>query len=171
MMEILTIRRQLSTDATHLYGILDGAIVPDLPMRLYEAQLPNHCLFKGDLHPDLAYVAPYLVFLPPDHEFTEWVFSEGFGNDWGIFVHSRESLIEMRRHFRSIVNVYDENGNSMTFRYYDPRVLRKFLPTYTAKELKTIFGNVDTLFAESEDGENLLSFELKNDALTQTLMN
>ena len=140
-------------------------------MRLYEAQLPNHCLFKGDLDPDMAHVAPYLVFLPPDHEFTEWVFSEGFGNDWGIFVHSRHSLIEMRRHFRSLINVYDEGGNSMTFRCYDPRVLRKFLPTCSAEELDTFFGKLDALFAESEDGENLLSFELKDNVLSQTALN
>lgn len=171
MMEISTIKRLLSTDATHLYGIFDGASVPDLPMRLYHAQLPNHCLFNGDLDPDLAYVAPYLVYLPPEHEFTEWVFGEGFGDDWGIFVHTRHSIIEMRRHFRSLINVYDEKGNSMTFRYYDPRVLRKYLPTCSPRELSAFFGNVDALFAEGEDGENLLRFELKDNALTQTVLN
>ena len=165
------LERHLTNNSIQLFGILDGASVPDLPARLYEARLPNHCLFKGDLDPDLAYVAPYLVVLPPDHEFTEWVFSEGFGNDWGIFVHSRHSLIEMRLHFRSLVNVYDESGDSMTFRCYDPRVLRKFLPTCTPDDLKAFFGSVDALFAETEDGENLLSFELKDNALTQTVLN
>ena len=169
-METQRINQHLFNDTTWLYGILDGASVPDLPMRLYEARLPNHCLFKGDIDPDLAYVAPYLVFLPPGHEFTEWVLSEGFGDDWGIFVHSRHSLVEMRGHFRSLVNTYDENGNSMTFRFYDPRVLRKFLPTCTPEELNAFFGNADALFAETEGGENLLSFELKDDALTQTLL-
>lgn len=170
-MEIPAIKRRLSTDVTHLYGIFDGATVPNLPTRLFEAQLPNHCLFKGDLHPDLAHVAPYLVFLPPDHEFTDWVFSEGLGNDWGIFVHSRDSLIEMRNHFRSLVNVYDEHANARTFRFYDPRVLRQFLPICTPDELETLFGNADRFFAETEDGDDLLSFELENKALKQTELN
>ena len=161
----------LTNNLGRLYGLLDGAQVPDLPMHLHDARLPNHCLFKGDLDPDLAYVAPYLVFLPPDHEFSEWVFSEGFGNDWGIFVHSRESLVELRRHFRSLANVYDEGANSMTFRFYDPRVLRQFLPSYTPDQLKAFFENVDTLFAETEDGENLLSFELKDNVLSKTVLN
>jgi hypothetical protein len=165
------LHKYLSTGATRLYSVLDGASVPDLPIHLHEFGLPNHCLFRGDLDADFAYMAPYLVFLPPDHDFTEWVFSEGFGDDWGIFVHSRHSLIEMRGHFRSLVNTYDENGNSTTFRFYDPRVLRRVLPTYLPEELKAFFGKVDTFFAESEDGENLLSFELKDNALTQTLLN
>ncbi|MGB7069382.1 MAG: DUF4123 domain-containing protein [Pyrinomonadaceae bacterium] len=163
--------QHLIMNSTRLYGILDGASVPDLPTRLYEAQLPNHCLFKGDLNPDVAYVAPYLVYLPPEHKFTEWVISEGFGDACVIFAHSQHSLIEMRRHFRSLVNVYDEKGNSMTFRCYDPRVLRKYLPTCTPEELETFFGNVDTFFAESGDGEGLMSFTIENNALKQTELN
>ena len=164
------LKHHLESNTMRIYGVLDGASVPDLPMRLYEAQLPNYCLFKGDLHPDLADVAPYLVSLPPDHEFTNWVFSEGFGDDWGIFVHSQESLIEMRGHFPPLAHTYDENGNAITFRCYDPRVLRKHLPNCSPEELRAIFGNADALFAESEDGGDLLSFELKDDALTQKVL-
>jgi hypothetical protein len=169
-METKWLKQHLYTDATHLYGIFDGASVPNLPMRLYESQLPNQCLFKGDLDPDLAYVAPYLVYLPPEHEFTEWVFSEGFGDDWGIFARTQHSLIQMRSHFRSLAKVYDQSGNSRTFRYYDPRVLRTYLPACKAEKLTEFFGNVDVLFAESEDGENLLRFEVRDNALKQTIL-
>lgn len=162
------IRQYLLSDTTRLYGILDGASVPDLPMRLYESQLPNHCLLSGDLDPDLAYVAPYLVFLSPEHDFTEWVLGEGYGNHWGIFAHSRSSMTEMRKHFRALVSVSDEAGNPLHFRYYDPRVLRQFLPTCNPDELITFFGRVDAFFAETGDGENLLNFKMENDELKQT---
>jgi hypothetical protein len=48
----------------------------------------------------------------------------------------------------------------MTFRFYDPRVLRRFLPTCNPAEMKVFFGEVETLFAESELSGKLLSFRL-----------
>ncbi|MEP6847668.1 MAG: DUF4123 domain-containing protein [Acidobacteriota bacterium] len=156
------LRKHLITNTTRLYGVFDGASVPNLPMRLYEARIPNFCLFSGDLEPDMVYVAPYVVRLSPDSKFTDWVIDEGFGKHWGIFVHSAKPLPEMRRHFRDLVNVYDEKANSMVFRFYDPRVLRKFLPVCTPDELKVLFGDVENFFAEDETGEKLLSFSLEN---------
>ncbi len=165
------LERYLTTNSSRLYCVLDGASVPDLPTQLYEAGLPNHCLLEGNLDPDLAHVAPYLVFLQPGHEFTEWVLRDGFGDDWGIFVHSRCTLIEMRRHFRALAKVYDENGNARIFRYYDPRVLRNYLPTCTPIELIEFFGNVETIFAESDDGQALMSFTLENNVLKRSELN
>ncbi|MEK7855861.1 MAG: DUF4123 domain-containing protein, partial [Acidobacteriota bacterium] len=93
------------------------------------------------------------------------------GDDWGIFVHSRCTLIEMRRHFRALAKVYDENGNARIFRYYDPRVLRNYLPTCTPIELIEFFGNVETIFAESDDGQALMSFTLENNVLKRSELN
>ncbi len=151
--------------------MLDGAAVPDLPVKLYEMGPANECLFSGELSPEMVYDAPYLVHLAPDGEFTEWVLGEGIGNHWGIFVHSAVSMTEMRRHFRGLINVYDEQGNPLQFRYYDPRVLRKFLPTCTREELSTFFGKADAFFAENEDGQSLLSFQMENDELKQIELN
>jgi hypothetical protein len=44
----------------------------------------------------------------------------------------------------------------LKFRYYDPRVLRAFLPTCNAGELKTLFGDVDQFFIESKEVGALL---------------
>ena len=165
------LKQHLINDTTRLYCVLDGASVPNLPMRLFETNARNFCLFKGELAPDMLYMAPYLVQLRPDDKMTEWIMSEGIGRHWGIFIHSRHRIAEMRRHFGSLVNAYDERGNSMTFRFYDPRVLRRFLPTCTPAELETFFGKVDTFFAEAEDGENLLSFTVKDNALKRTELN
>ncbi len=165
------LQQHLINNTTRVYCVLDGASVPNLPMLLFENKARNFCLFNGDLEPDMLYMAPYLVQLKPGDKMTEWIMSEGFGRHWGIFVHSRHPINEMRHHFRSLVTVYDERANSMTFRFYDPRVLRRFLPTCTPPELETFFGKVDTFFAEAEDGENLLSFRLEDNALKQTELN
>lgn len=154
------INQYLFSSVTRVYAVLDGASVPDLPMKLYEMKPPRYCLFPGDLEPDMSEVAPYLVRLYPKTPFTEWVLREGWGKHWGIFAQSRKSLKDMRQHFRSLTTVYDEKGNPMTFRFYDPRVLRRYLPTCRPAELKIFFGNVESFFAESEDNKKLLNFNL-----------
>jgi hypothetical protein len=45
--------------------------------------------------------------------------------------------------------------------------LRKFLPTCTGEELETLFGNIETLFAETEDGNTLTAYSLENGELKQ----
>jgi hypothetical protein len=170
-MEKKKLEQYLNTNTARLYCVLDGASVPKLPMRLYETGTPNVCLFSGDLPADMQYVAPYLAYLGPGEKFTEWVLSEGFGKHWGIFLHTRYSMNEMRKHFRSLVNVYDENANSLIFRFYDPRVMRNFLPTCNEKELETFFGKVDSFFAESENAKGLIKYQIADKTLKQTDLN
>lgn len=151
-----------------VYAILDGASVPDLPMRLFEMHPPNGCLYRGDLDADLAEVAPYLVHLVPGTRFTNWLLSEGWGRHWGIFVQSVYPLIELRKHFRKFLTVHDDAGNPMLFRYYDPRVLPKFLPTCQPEELEIIFGDkVSGFFAESDDAGELIRLQRVNEELKQ----
>jgi hypothetical protein len=165
------LRQFLFSDASRLYAVLDGVMVPGLPKRLYEGQVPNYCLLTGDLTPDLIFAAPYLVILTPDSKFADWVLSESRGKHWGIFAQSLRSMIEMRRHFQSLMQVYDERGNPMTFRFYDPRVLSKYLPTCNGGELRTVFGEVQTFYTESEDGKDLLRFRIEDGKLATTRLN
>lgn len=165
------LRQYLINDSTRLFAVLDGVAVPDLPMELYKSGLPHYCLMPGDPDPDLVYVSPHLVFLDPENEFTERVFAEGFGGEWGIFAQSRASMTEMRKHFRSLLSVVDESGRSLLFRYYDPSVLRQFLPSCDAEQLAAFFGRVDALYAESEDAESLFRFHLTASGLNSSELN
>jgi hypothetical protein len=40
----------------------------------------------------------------------------------------------------------------MLFRYYDPRVLRSYLPTCTPEELAQVFGPIHSFVMESAEG-------------------
>ena len=167
-METQKLKNYLFSETSRLYCVLDGASVPNLPMRLYETNTPNYCLFRGELDAELTYAAPYVAVMIPGSSFSEWVLNECSGQHWGIFAQSRHSIKEMRRHCRALLNVYDEKGNPMIFRYYDPRVLRKFLPTCTSDELVALFGKIETLFAETEDGGALTAYHLENEELKET---
>lgn len=164
-MDIKKIKQLLFNEKFRVYAALDGASVPDLQMKLYDLSPEHICLYRGKLEPDIAEVAPYLIRMTPDTEFTDWVITEGWGNHWGIFAQTRYSLTEMRKHFRSFLTVHDEAGNPMLFRYYDPRVLRTFLPTCNAGELTAFFGKVTNYILEHEDPQHLLNYSLQNGEL------
>jgi hypothetical protein len=139
--------------------------VPDLPLKLWEHKVEHECLFRGELKPDVAEVAPYLVRVQPRHRFTDLVMEAGWGQHWGVFILSAASLSDLRRHFRRFLMVRDSKGKPMYFRYYDPRVLRTFLPTCNSEELKTIFGPVTSYIVEDEKPEAALRFRVADGAL------
>ena len=64
----------------------------------------------------------------------------------------------MRRHFRTFLKVSSPEGKHLYFRYYDPRVLRSYLPTCNAQEMTTVFGAITAFFVEGENPEVLLQF-------------
>ncbi len=168
-MDINKLREKLFDRQTRLYCVLDGAAVPDLPIKLYDASVPHFCLIPGELTDDVIHTAPYVVGLLPNHDFSSWVLEENFGKNRGIFSHCRHSLTEMRRHFRALMFVHDEHGQPLIFRFYDPRVIRTFLPTCEPDELETFFGKVDSYFVESDDKQSLFGYSIEGGKLKETI--
>ena len=153
-----------------VFAILDGASVPDLPAKL-ASLCPEHiCLFRGDLEPDMAEVAPYLAILEKDAPFTDWVLSNGWGKHWCIFGSTPARMPALRKHFRRFLTVYDEAGNSRYFRYYDPRVLRVCLPECSPVNLQIIFGPVSWYLMEDVEPRNGRKFLFINNALREDKM-
>ena len=56
---------------TSIFAVLDGASAPGLVKSLYEHEPEYCCLYRGELEPDIASVAPYLVRLESGEEFVE----------------------------------------------------------------------------------------------------
>jgi hypothetical protein len=157
----------LTEEGESLCALLDGASVPGLLERLdANPSLEWECLFSGELEPDMAEVAPYLVNLEPESEFAEWVVGTGWGQHWGTFVTSRRGFRALRDHLRALMMVYGRDGRSMYFRYYDPRVLRVFLPTCTPAQLKKMFGPVEAFLAENESGDAVSIYRLNGEELS-----
>jgi hypothetical protein len=147
-----------------VYGLLDGASAPDLVKKLYEHEPEYCCLYRGELEADMALVAPYLVRLEPGNEFTHWIL-DGWGAHWGSFVVSPANLRALRDHFRQFHTVELPDQRTVLFRYYDPRVLRTFLPACNAAELETFFGPIRMFIAESDKPENGVKFAVAGKAL------
>lgn len=153
-----------------VYGIVDGA--QDLELA-YEAK----CLygqdissfFDGQAADALVEVAPYLVPIDRDGGYIEnWV--QRWGTNAGVLMIAVGDLEGLQAHLREIFIAKDENGQEYFFRYYDPRVLRSYLPTCTPEELTQFFGPIKRFLLEGDDGETLLVMERsENELAVQTL--
>src|ERR1051325_1196497 len=148
-----------------VYALLDGASAPDLVKKLYEHEPEYCCLYRGELEADMAVVAPYLARLESGNEFTNWILQDGWGAHWGTFLASPANLRALRDHFRQFHTVELPDQRTVLFRYYDPRVLRTFLPACNAGELKTFFGPVQKFVVEGETAEAGIRFSLAGTAL------
>ncbi|MEP7381525.1 MAG: DUF4123 domain-containing protein [Gemmatimonadota bacterium] len=126
------------------------------------------CLFAGNLAPELKLVAPYLVQLDHDYDKTRRFIGKAWGNSWGVFLKCDSRLETLRRHLRTLLLVRGPSGNRLLFRYYDPRVLRVYLPTCTEAELHTVFGPIDRVIMEDDNPDTLLEFNLEKQQLVTT---
>jgi hypothetical protein len=133
-----------------LYAVLDGARDPRVRGWVKDTRAPAWCLFRKP-PPPLEDVAPWLLRLVPGERYTAEFFTRAWGRSWGILLSSSAHSKDLRRHLRKFLVVRSEEGPRLVFRYYDPRVLRVYLPTCTPAELKTFFGPVSAMAAEAEE--------------------
>ncbi|WP_114087438.1 DUF4123 domain-containing protein [Thalassospira profundimaris] len=100
--------------------------------------VPVQCLFKGEAANDLKEVAPYLLdmTLPKgawDNRdlvpgFHRDLFAKHWGHNSGIFIRTTAFMEEAWNHFRKFTKVaMEEDGRSVFFLFYDPRVLPGYL--------------------------------------------
>jgi hypothetical protein len=143
-----------------LWAILDGARDPAIFGKV-DSVRHQCCLYAGTLPWQLQMNAPYLVELPAG-EFTASLVRAAWGNSWGIFLRAEASMETLRRHLRTFLRVADQQGRRLIFRYYDPRVMRVYLPTCLPPELRAVFGPVRCYFMESEDAGAVLRFEFRD---------
>ncbi|MET0403995.1 MAG: DUF4123 domain-containing protein [Cystobacter sp.] len=136
-----------------LFVILDAARTPRILELIRESVEEFQSLYEGPQGQTLADVAPYLVSLPPDSRLLETLAVEGWMRNWGIYLTCFLPFVEVRRHLRRFLMVEAEDHEQrLYFRFYDPRVLRIFLPTCSAQQREELLGPIQTLAFELDDG-------------------
>ncbi len=113
--------------------------------------MEHYCLYSGPLSAALEAAAPYLVQLDYDDPDTRRFLEHAWGNCWGVFLRCAAHAYTLRRHLREFLVVSDPDGKRLVFRYYDPRVLRIYLPTCTHYELIRFFGPIECIWVEGPD--------------------
>lgn len=159
-----------SLPGTSVWAILDCARDERIYDALRNSRLDYLCLYSGRLPHELEVAAPYLVEIAPTYTFTPQLIEMGWGESWGVFLRTKDSL-NLRDHLRGFLRVQDESGRILIFRYYDPRVLRLYLPTCRPNELQTVFGPIGSYLTEGEDGKSVIEFEFDGNRLVERQIN
>jgi pSer/pThr/pTyr-binding forkhead associated (FHA) protein len=141
-----------------LYVLLDAAAEPSVLKVLLESKEEYQSLYQGASGAQLTHFAPYLVRLPKESPLLETLVQQGWGKNWGVYLTCDQPLEELRKHLRHFLMVTMPDGKQVYFRFYDPRVLRVYLPTCSAEETTQFFGPIRSYVAEDDRMGKLVRF-------------
>jgi hypothetical protein len=142
-----------------LFAVLDAASSERVVPLLQRAADEHDSLYQGLLADSAEDVAPYLVRFEKESRLLRRLVLEGWGQSWGSYLESAAKLEELRGHFRRLLMVTRErDGEPMYFRFYDPRVLRAFLPCARVRQVEQVFGPVERFFTEVEGAAGVQVF-------------
>jgi Domain of unknown function (DUF4123) len=150
-----------------VWMILDGARDPRIFGMLANSYLKYSCLYSGQIPSALKLAAPYLVPLQYDDRYTWRFIRNAWGNSWGVFIRCDSAADTLCRHLRQFLLVRVPGGSRLVFRFYDPRVLRVYLPSCNEAELRTVFGPISDFYVEDENPGNIWDFHLEGTRLVQ----
>ncbi len=130
------------------YAVLDGARDSRIA-GLARGELVR-CLYRGTLPKELGEAAPHLMRVWPGNEPSERFFKQGWHDAWGVLLAYTGPIKVLYRHLRRFLRARTEDGRMLLFRWYDPRVLRAWLPTCTPEEIEFFFGPIEAIAVEDE---------------------
>jgi pSer/pThr/pTyr-binding forkhead associated (FHA) protein len=141
----------LSAQNAPLFALLDAAQDERVLDLLRRGGQEFDGLYEGKSAEELANFAPYLAHLAPDCKLLRHLVLGGWDKNWAVYLTSAQPLAEVRKHFRRFLMVDTESGKKLYFRFYDPRVLRSFLPRFTPEQTAEFFGPVQSYLVPGED--------------------
>ena len=144
----------------NIWAVFDCARDPQLWWTIDKSSLMRECLYAGSISLQLERAAPYLVQLEFDEPQTKRLLDRGWGRSWGILLRTDTGLKALRHHLRRLLLVASPGGEQFVFRFYDPRVMRAFLPTCTGSQLDEVFGPVECISMEGPDARRIVEFRL-----------
>lgn len=125
----------------YLFALMDSTdeiLVPHKAKQLGPSKAIS--LFSGTAKEQYWQVAPYLFQVDP--ELLEWTVAKLWKEPWGIFAITKATFEELRVHFKKFLLVQLPDGKVWFFRYYDPRILKAYLPVCEPWELQKFFGPI-----------------------------
>jgi len=153
------------------YVIVDCASDEQHYKQLLSMDIPHAILYKDDDAKNLETVAPYLIELDPEQDYTQWLLNEHWGTHSVIYIKSHYAIEPLAEHFRRYTKVVvepreNDNRNDETlafFAFYDPRVLKDYFTVLT-KEQMTEFCQPIICFnyEDEQQPDSLLTSYLKN---------
>lgn len=139
------------SDGGRLFAILDACDQPAVPAFCREqTEDVARSLYLGRADEELWAIAPYLVRVEPAT--LAWIGTDLWPEPWGIFLAADASLDDLHRHFRQFLVVSGPAGQDWYFRFYDPRVLPRFLDSASVEDGERFFGPIAAFAVPDGDG-------------------
>jgi hypothetical protein len=158
------------TSKQYIYAVVDACQAFDFVCQAKDQfGRETRTLFEGAAagFSEVAEIAPYLfAFDAEDPLLTEWF--ERLGTNTGILIVSDASLRDIRKHLRQVFIARDQTNQEFFFRFYDPRVLRGFLPACNSEEIKEFFGPIHWFVVEDIAAQALVLFSQSENQLSRT---
>lgn len=149
-----------------LYAVWDTARTPKVTSLLTDFgrqthQVSDHngeptrrvhaSLYEDRAASDFGNLGPALVSLSS----VSWLQLRGavkqaWGNYWGIFIHSSRSFDHLRHHLRRYTMASLPSGETVVFRFHDPRVLPYYLQACSPSEVLAFFDGIHAVTLEDE---------------------
>lgn len=148
--------RDEETPPLKAYALLDASQSSDIPVCLEGFNDPACCLFDGEAGDELGEVAPWLVEITRYSDAWDWFVEDGYGNNWGIIVHSRLGLFRLKTQLKKFLEIEDEDGEIYFFKYYRPEHLNAYLPIFDEQQRLSFMKGVEAIYAEYRADTNML---------------
>ena len=139
-----------------MYCLIDAAGDKDIISKLQTSDTHYYCLLKKGVHyngerllPELAAVAPYLM-LCDKGSFPEKFIDENWGKNRIILLFSTCAVYNVINALSDLLLVNEPDGTISYFRFYDPRVLRSFLPECPVEMVGKFFGMIRSFVVERD---------------------
>lgn len=141
-----------------LYALLDAARSRKIREYLDKSEVEYQSLLEGPDVVAMADYVPYLAAVTPGSRLLATLLHHGWGASWGVFLTTEVDFPTLRKHLRHFLSVLLPDKQQAFFRFYDPRVLRVFLPACQEAEAAEFFGPITAFLMEGEDPAELLVF-------------
>ncbi|MFO0907105.1 MAG: DUF4123 domain-containing protein [Isosphaeraceae bacterium] len=141
------------------YSLLDAAR-DYMRVGMARQLTPDHAnLYLGEKGQRLEHVAPHLFSCDPGGMIEHMTLAGLEPDEAGILVESEATFPEVFKHFRRFLTaIRGRDGAKVLFRFYDPRVLRAFLPVCTREELDRFFGPINVFLCQGDEPGVVLTF-------------
>jgi hypothetical protein len=142
-----------------MYAVVDAAKEPGvLKMILDTPGTERDCLLGEARDAQLVHFAPHLVRLANGSQLREQLTLGRAGVGWGILIVSDAPKEQLRAHLVQLLRAKLSDGREMHFRYYDPRILKAFLPSCLEEEVAAFFGPVTQFVLQENEKEDRICF-------------
>jgi hypothetical protein len=130
----------------------------------YDYDIVPHSLYLGTDEEEILEVGPYLVELK-NEKVINWIVRNS-GKNWGIFLDSRLEKDKLIKELQKLILVKRNEGKQDYFRFYDPRVMMKYIPSSSLEQLNTLFGkHANSIICETESKEIYVKYTYQKEKL------